>query len=113
MSRLPEIQILEKGCLYKVREYLCDGGYTIFSPKVTRKVINFDSYRYIPFIFAVYGRGKNAHIKIAKGINNVRVIDGNYVNRLNAKDYLKLSKLLKDKGYRFDKKTRKLINLNP
>jgi hypothetical protein len=113
MSRLPEIQILEKGYLYKVRQYVRD-GYTIFSPKVTRKVINFDRYRYIPFIFAVYGRGKNAHINIAKGIiDEVRVIDGNYVKRLNAKDYLKLSKLLKDKGYRFDKKTRKLINLNP
>lgn len=113
MSRLPEIQILEKGCLYKVKQYACD-GYTIFSPKVTRKVINFDRCRYIPYIFAVYGRGKNARINIAK-VNNevVRVMDGNYVNRLNAKDYLKLSKLLKDKGYRFDKKTRKLINLNP
>ena len=116
MSRLPKIQILEKGCLYKVKEYpRFNSVYTIFCPKLTRNVVDENYYRNIPFLFAIYGNGKTATIHIQeKGIEGeIRVIHGSYVKKLTPRDYIKVSRLLKKKGYVFDKKTRKLINLNP
>jgi hypothetical protein len=105
---------IEKGCLYKVMEFW-NNDYTIFCPKLTRNVQQYDNHRYITYMFAIYGYGKSAHILTQeKGVQRVvRVINGRYVKRLTAKDYLKVSRLLKSKGYRYDKKTKKLVNLNP
>ena len=106
---------IEKGYLYKVKEYpFLKGDYTIFCPKLTRNVITEDYFRGVPFLFAIYGNGKGACISIQEmGVENqVRIINGKYVKKLTAKDYMKVSRLLKKKGYAFDKKARKLINLN-
>lgn len=110
-----KIKTLKKGCLYKVKENpRWDDAYTIFCPKLTKNVVAEDYYRSIQFLFAIYGNGKAATICIQeKGIRAVRVIHGSYVKKLTTRDYIKVSRLLKKKGYVFDKKTKKLINLNP
>lgn len=110
-----KIKTLEKGCLYKVKENpRWNSVYTIFCPKLTRNVVDENYYRHIPFLFAIYGNGKAATIHIQeKGIEGeIRVIHGSYVKKLTPRDYIKVSRLLKKKGYVFDKKKRKLINLN-
>lgn len=109
-----KIQTIEKGYLYKVKEYWYN-DYTIFCPKLTRNVQQLDTHRNIPYMFVIYGYGKSAHILTQEnGVQRVvRVIHGKHIKRLTAKDYLKVSRLLKSKGYRYDKKAKKLVNLNP
>ena len=103
--------IIEKGCLYKVKEYY-GTPYTIFCPKLSRNISKYNIYRFIPCMFTVVGRGKSSKLKIGKGVENeVRVVSDFYVDKLTSNDYIKLSRLLKKEGYVFDKKTRKLIKL--
>jgi hypothetical protein len=117
MSRIysrSKIQTIEKGCLYKVKENpFWDNIYTIFCASYTKNVIEYNDFRYMPFVFCIDGSGKSAHIVIGtnKERHRVRIIHGQYVKKLTIKDYMKVSRVLKNNGYKFDKKNGKLVKL--
>lgn len=105
------IDRLEKGHLYKVKEYPnWDDKYTIFCPKRNRDIRYYDDYRNVECIFTINGYGKNA--KLDYRVTSVRVVAERYIKHLSVSDYMKVNTLLKRGGYKFDKKNLKLVKVN-
>ena len=105
------IDRLEKGHLYKVKEYPnWDDTYTIFCPKSNRIIRYHDDYRTVCCMFVISGYGKNA--KLDYKIASVRVRAERYIKHLSVSDYMKVNTLLKIEGYKFDKKNLKLVKVN-
>lgn len=106
------IDRLERGHLYKVKEYPnWDDRYTIFCPNRNRIIRYHDDYRTVYCMFVISGYGKNVKLLHYKHAS-VRVRAKQYIKHLSVSDYMKVNTLLKRKGYKFDKKNLKLVKVN-
>lgn len=104
------IDRLEKGHLYKVKEYPnWDDSYTIFCPKSNRIIRYHDDCRTVCCMFVISGYGKNA--KLDYKIASVRVRAERYIKHLSVSDYMKVNTLLKKSGFKYNRKLDKLVGV--
>lgn len=107
--------LLEKGHLYKVRQYCFDKGYTIMCPNESVEIEYATGketycYKYLKCIFRINGTGKKSYLYYKRETFVPVVRATAEIRKITKKDYVKIQKLLKQNNLLYNKKTQELIN---